>query len=172
MRVAETPLQRALAQAPSKAVAASVKASGEFFVFRLGSLNFGIASTLVREVTRFTRLTALPHAPAFLLGVLSHRGAVYPLLDLLRFFSQGESRPSDEARVFLCEVGASRVAFLADKTLGLQVIDAASVLDVPLSGALSSEYILGLVHQDSLPTLHLIELTRVVAAARAKVLGT
>jgi len=51
-------------------------------VFRIGTERFSVAAVEVGEVIDVVHLTALPGVPAFYRGLLSHRGVVFPLVDL------------------------------------------------------------------------------------------
>jgi purine-binding chemotaxis protein CheW len=164
----ETPLQRALASAPERSVERAVQPDEEFFIFRVGELNVGVRSKLVREVTRMGPLTPLPRAPSFLLGVVGHRGEVVPLIDLLRFFGQGESKVALRSRLFISAQGASVVGFVADQVIGLRRIGLADRLPAPAGMGATREFLEGVVPSREFGTLCLLDLERVVHSARQK----
>ena len=123
---------------------------------------------MVREVARLGPMTPLPRSPSFLLGVVGHRGEVIPLVDLLRFLGQGELRPSARSRLFIGTVGTDVVGFLADQVVGLRRVFVADKLPAPVGGGLSHEYLDGVVQSREFGTLALLNLPRVVQAARQK----
>ncbi len=127
----------------------------------------GVRSDMVREVTRLGPLTPLPRAPSFLLGVVSQRGQVVPLIDLLRFLGQGELKPSARSRFFISDVGNHVVAFLADQVVGLRRIMHADKMPVP-SGAGAQEFLEGVVQSREFGALNLLQLQRVISSARQK----
>jgi len=58
----------------------------ELLLFSLGgNETFGISVFKVREVTLTPRITPTPHLPPAVLGVISLRGSVIPVIDLARF---------------------------------------------------------------------------------------
>jgi purine-binding chemotaxis protein CheW len=116
-------------------------------------------------------LTPLPRSPSFLLGVVGHRGEVVPLIDLLRFLGQGEARPAPRARLFISESGKQVVDFLADHVTGLRRIFTADKLPPPAGGGASQEFLEGLVQSRELGSLLLLDLPRVIQAARQRVVG-
>jgi purine-binding chemotaxis protein CheW len=75
----------------------------------------------VREVARCPALTALPHAPPLIEGVVELRGRVVPIVDLGRAL-QGEPVPEEGSRVALVEA--------AGLVLGLRVGREADVVHV------------------------------------------
>ncbi len=164
-----THLERALAAAPERPAASSTAAGEEYFLFKAGGLTLGVRSRLVREVTRRGPLTPLPRAPAFLLGVIGHRGEVFPLVDLLRLLGQGESRSSARSRVFVGAVGTSVVAFTTDEIVGLRALPASAVLPPPASGPRGQDLVAGVAALPGLGTVPLLALERVVETARQKV---
>lgn len=164
-----TPLQRALDDAPERARPPVPRPDEEFFVFRLGSLTLAVSSAHVREVSRLTPLTPIPRVPSFLLGVVGNRGLVTPVIDLLRFLQQGESKPMTGGRIFIGEANGLLVAFLADQVVGLRRIFVADKLPPPSGVGSATEFLTGVVQHRELGTLSLLDLSRVLTAARASV---
>ncbi|OAI94464.1 chemotaxis protein CheW [Pseudomonas putida] len=53
-----------------------------FLVFRIGAERFALDTREVAEVLPRLPLKPLPHAPGFVAGVLAHRGALVPVIDV------------------------------------------------------------------------------------------
>ena len=66
----------------SESVKTDTGEGGELIAFNIGAQEFCVSTTAVREIRGWTPATALPHAPAFVLGVVNLRGAVLPIVDL------------------------------------------------------------------------------------------
>lgn len=141
----------------------------EYFVFRTGELTLAVESGHVREVTRMGPLTPLPRTPSFVLGVVGQRGQVLPVVDLLRFLGQGEARAAKRSRMFIGEAASFTVGFLADSVVGLRRIFVSEKLPAPLGAGTMHEYLDGVVHSREFGMLSLLNLPRVVHAARLKV---
>ncbi len=165
----QSPLQSAFAAAPDRPKAQSARPDEEFFVFRSGELMLAVVSKLVREVTRMSAMTPLPRAPSFLLGVVGQRGQVVPVIDLLRFLAQGESKVTPRSRLFLSDSAGFSVSFLADSVIGLRRIFTSERLPPPMSGSLSHEFLQGIVQNRELGALSILDLQRVITSARQKV---
>jgi purine-binding chemotaxis protein CheW len=58
----------------------------DILVFAVGDRRYAVETRFVREVCR-VRLTELPCAPAFVLGIVNLRGVLWPVLDLQRLLS-------------------------------------------------------------------------------------
>lgn len=113
-------------------------------------------------------LTPLPRAPSFILGVVGHRGQVLPLVDLLRFLQQGESRPTTRSRLFVSEHQGQAAGFLADQIVGLRRIFVADRLPAPAGAGANAEFMDGVVASRDLGALNLLNLPRVLHAARQR----
>jgi purine-binding chemotaxis protein CheW len=155
-----------LKEAPVERRPAEPRPEHEYFVFRVGGVVMGVRSEHVREVTRVGMVTPLPKAPAFVLGVVGHRGEVFPLLDLLRFLGQGDSRPPARTRLFVSSVHGSVVGFVVEDVEGLKRVAAADTLPKPAGPGPGLEYVEGVSHARELGAVTLLDLAGIVAAAR------
>lgn len=164
-------LQQALAAAPERNAPPPVRPSDEYFVFRIGTLTAAVRSELVREVTRLGPLTALPRAPAFLLGVAAHRGEVVPVIDLMRFLSFGELVPASRSRLFISETEKHVVGFLAEQVIGLRRIFVADKTPAPGGSVLTPDFLEGVVHSREHGSISLLQLTRIIHAARTRAMS-
>lgn len=140
----------------------------EYFIFVLGDLTLGVSSEHTHEVSRQGLLTPLPRLPAFLLGVVGHRGEVLPVIDLLRFLGQGEAVLGPRTRLFLASAETFNAAFVADRVLGLRHLNETQVLPPPLGGSVPVEHLLGVV-RDGPRTVNLLDLPRLMQVARARI---
>ena len=59
-------------------------AARELISFQIGTQEFCVDITSVREIRGFTPATPVPHAPPHMRGVINLRGAVMPVIDLGR----------------------------------------------------------------------------------------
>ncbi len=171
MTLADPTLKEALENAPARARPDVVRPDAEYFVFRIDSLLMGVASEQVREVTRLSALTALPRVPSFVLGVAGHRGEVFPLIDLLRFLGQGESRTSPRTRIFVAQTQGAVVGFVADEVIGLTRVFVDQKLPPPAATGPNSEFIDGVVNSREDGSMTLLNIGRIMQSARARVVS-
>ncbi|EBA06615.1 Putative chemotaxis scaffold protein, CheW1 [Sagittula stellata E-37] len=97
----------------------------EFITFSAGGQNYCLEITQIREIRRWTPVTALPHTPKDVLGVMNLRGAVIPIFDLASRFGLG-STPANERNVVI-------VAAMEGTTIGLLVESVSEILSVEKS---------------------------------------
>lgn len=141
----------------------------ELFVFRAAGLTFAVGSQGVREVTRLGALTPLPRVPAFVVGAFAYRGEVLPVLDIARFLGSGELKATPRSRIFLATFERRTAAFLTDGVDGLRDVFVDEVASPESLGA-RSEFLSGVVSGPAGP-LHLIDLGRLISAARDRVVS-
>ncbi len=88
--------------------------SQRYLCFSLGNEKFALPLLQVREVIAPPKITPIPQAPAFCLGLMNLRGEVITVLDLRKKFSiQGED--SSELSVVICELGKVSVGLMVDQ---------------------------------------------------------
>jgi len=82
--------------------------------FRIGSEEFATDIMQVQEIIRLEKVTAVPHTPAFVEGVVNLLGEVLPVLDLRRRFGM-EARPYDDAtRVVVVDINNRKTVIIVD----------------------------------------------------------
>jgi purine-binding chemotaxis protein CheW len=86
----------------------------ELIAFNIGAQEFCIATTAVREIRGWTPVTRLPHAPAFVLGVVNLRGAVLPIIDLAVRLGFPASQPTARHAIIVAELNQQIAGLLVD----------------------------------------------------------
>lgn len=118
----------------------------EFVSFMAGGQSFCIEITQIREIRRWTPVTALPHAEASVLGVINLRGAVIPIVDLAAQLSLGTSDPTERHVVIVVALGEQTVGLLVDAVSEILAIDVSTICEAPpISRSNGGDCILGLV---------------------------
>ena len=138
-----------------------------FFCLRILGGRYAFEAALVTEVVRLGPLTRLPSAPPFLTGVFTHRGEVMPVLDIAQLTGQGTVpvRPSTRAAIVHC--GPWKVAVVSDAVEGLIDIPRRALEPAPAEASGVAEFLSG-VAQDRLGAVAILDLPRLVEAARAR----
>jgi len=113
--------------------------------FSLADEEYGVDILAVREIRGWSRVTRIPQAPAYLLGVLNLRGAIVPVMDLrLRFGLQRETY-GDNTVVIIVAIAERLFGIVVDAVSDVVDIDTAAVKPVPDMGAVvDTRYLKGL----------------------------
>ncbi|MCE5232578.1 MAG: chemotaxis protein CheW [Mizugakiibacter sp.] len=122
------------------------QAGAQSLTFNLAGEEYGVDILAVREIRGWSRVTRVPQAPDFILGVLNLRGAIVPIMDLrLRF-----GLPREEYTATTVTI----VVALNGRHFGMVVDAVSDVLDVRVDeikpvpdfgAAVDTEYLKGLV---------------------------
>lgn len=120
----------------------------EFVSFVSGGQDYCIEVAKVREIRRWSPVTALPHAPDCFLGVMNLRGTVIPILDLaLRL---GHSRTAQTPRhvVLIVAAGERIVGLLVDSVAEILKVRKDTLRGVPPVPGAGSRLLQGMIAVD------------------------
>jgi purine-binding chemotaxis protein CheW len=124
---------RALTLATPKAEPAPAEIA-EVIVFRLGGQRYAIVAREALESIAISEITALPGVPDFYRGLISHRGTIYPLLDIRPLIGEPFEGGEPPARAMLFLSDAAAVAIVADAVDGFVQIDTATIVSAAVAG--------------------------------------
>lgn len=88
-------------------------------VFTLGELEYAIDILAIRQIVRPQAVRRVPHAPAYVHGVIDLRGHVIPVLDLGLRFGLSPAESSRTAKLIIVECDARLLALHVDRVLGV-----------------------------------------------------
>ncbi|MCW1932026.1 chemotaxis protein CheW [Pararhodobacter zhoushanensis] len=86
----------------------------EFVSLTAGGQGFCIEITLIREIRRWSQVTALPFAEDSVLGVMNLRGAVIPIVDLAARLGLGATEIGARNIVVVTAIGSKIVGLVVD----------------------------------------------------------
>lgn len=110
-------------------------AARELISFMIGTQEFCVDIMSVREIRGWTPATPLPHAPAYVRGVINLRGAVLSIVDLAARLGFPPTEPSARAVIIVAQVegraGAQVVGLLVDAVTGILTVTGDAVQPTP-----------------------------------------
>jgi purine-binding chemotaxis protein CheW len=153
------------------AAAALSEAAGsqQVLTFKLAGEEYGVGILKVQEIRGWTAVTAIPHSPAWMLGVIDLRGVVVPVIDLRQRFELEPAQFGPATVVIVIRVAGEG----GDRTIGLVVdavsevydLDASTFRALPdLGSTAASEVVRGLAQADG-KTIILLDAERLAAGA-------
>jgi purine-binding chemotaxis protein CheW len=86
----------------------------ELLSFRVGESEYSVDIMSVREIRGWTRATSLPHAPAYVRGVINLRGAVLPVIDLALRLGLDVEEPNDRNVIIVVDIDGRSVGLRVD----------------------------------------------------------
>lgn len=97
------------------AVARGAQDQREYLSFRLAGEDFAIPIEHIREIIKPPPITPVPRVPPVILGVLSLRGTVVPILDLRRRLNLPDGPRERRNRVLIVRIEEEPIGFLVDE---------------------------------------------------------
>jgi purine-binding chemotaxis protein CheW len=143
--------------------------SQQVLTFKLAGEEYGVGILKVQEIRGWSAVTAIPHAPAWVLGVIDLRGVVVPVIDLRRRFELDPAQFGPATVVIVIRVNEAG----AERTIGLVVDAVSEVYDIDestfralpdLGSTAASEVVHGLAHADG-KTIILLDAERLAIGA-------
>jgi purine-binding chemotaxis protein CheW len=133
----------------SYAVKNLTQGNRELIAFRIGDQEFCVNIMSVREIRGWTPATPMPHAPAYVLGVINLRGAVLPIVDLSARLGMKEAEPSARHVIIVAQVRSRVVGLLVEAVSDILTITDENIQPVPeVSSDLEKQYARGILAID------------------------
>lgn len=113
----------------------------QMVLFLLGSEEYGIPISQVKELIHYVGATQLPQAPDAVEGVINLRGNVVPVVELARRL--GMSAGSEEKKAIIVETGGQVIGILVDEVTEVITLQDTAIEPVPVSAS-ANDYISGI----------------------------
>lgn len=94
-------------------------------VVQCGNEEYAISVDSIVSIERLEQVNPIPHLPDFMLGLMKIRGELVPILDFEQILYNKSAKNNPDARIVVVQTKALFV--------GLLVIDAKEILDIPES---------------------------------------
>ena len=117
----------------------------ELITFETGGQSFCVDVRQVREIRGWSPETPIPHAPAFVRGVINLRGAVLPIVDAALRLGRPAAPPSARSVIVVIEDGPRLAGLLVDDVSDIIVASPTDFHPTPEIAAAGGE-----VHVDGL----------------------
>ena len=120
----------------------------QFLTFKLAGEEYGVGILSVQEIRGWSSVTAIPHSPAWLLGVINLRGVVVPIIDLRIKFAFARAEYNDFTVVIVLNVvlnsGARVVGMVVDGVSDVITLSPGQIRPAPqLGNSTDTSHIIG-----------------------------
>jgi purine-binding chemotaxis protein CheW len=134
---------------PEPAAAKADPRAGKYLTFGLANEEFGIQVMRVREIMGVQEVTAVPHIPAYVKGVINLRGKVIPVVDLRQKFGMPEQEYTQRTCIVVVELeqdGARLLTgLIVDEVSEVLSLQGGEIEDAPDFGrGVATPYLLGM----------------------------
>ena len=99
---------------------------GKYLTFSLGTEEYGVGILKVREIIGVMEITAVPHTPDYIKGVINLRGRVIPIIELRQKFGMDFLEYTDRTCIIVVEVPGQTGALL----VGMVVDSVSEVMNI------------------------------------------
>lgn len=121
----------------------------ELIAFRIGDQEFCVDIMSVREIRGWTPATSMPHAPAYMLGVVNLRGAVLSIIDLSARLGMKRAELTARHVIIVAQVKRKVVGLLVDAVSDILTIMTDNIQPTPeISSDHERQYARGIVAID------------------------
>jgi purine-binding chemotaxis protein CheW len=137
----------------------------QFLTFKLAGEEYGVGILSVQEIRGWSAVTAIPHSPAWLLGVINLRGAVVPIIDLRIKFNFAKAEYNEFTVVIILNVGARVVGVVVDGVSDVITLGTEQIKPAPSLGSnADTSHIIGFGTLDDRMRI-LMDVERLMASA-------
>jgi purine-binding chemotaxis protein CheW len=128
---------------------ATLAAGGKYLTFGLGAEEYGLEILKVREIFGCMEITAVPHTPPHVKGVINLRGQVISVIDLRSRFGMPSIEKTDRTCIIVVELAAKsrriNIGIIVDRVSEVLNIPQAQIEDAPSFGIhVDTRFILGM----------------------------
>ncbi len=117
----------------------------EYLTFRLADETYGVNIMEMREIIKPREVTEMPCAPLFLLGIISLRGVIVPVLDMRIRLNLGKGNSSETERIIVVKHEDGFFGLLVDEVLNVAKISSESIEPSPgVLDAIGRDFVSGI----------------------------
>jgi len=124
--------------------------AGKYLTFMTGGEEYGLPVLNVREIIKMMDITAVPHVPTSVRGVINLRGKIIPVIDLRLRFGFPEAKYTDQTCIVVVQVKlpggkVTQMGLVVDGVEEVVNIVAGDIEETPdFGGQISTDYITGM----------------------------
>lgn len=116
----------------------------EYLAFMLADEEYAVKVEDMREIIRLQRVTAVPRAPEYILGITSIRGVIVPVFDIRKRLGLEAREPSRSTRILVMSDDGSPHGVIVDRVTGVVRIGKDDIEPPPaVIGGVDAEYLDG-----------------------------
>jgi len=110
---------------------------------------FGMEIVFSREIIKYRNITRLPNLPGYILGMISIRNEVIPVISISRRIFGVDDTITDETRIMVIEFKEKIIGFLVDKVMSVRNFQSSSFANITkYSFTVDKKYISGLIKDE------------------------
>jgi len=122
----------------------------ELLAFRLGTEEYALLVEQVREVIKLWDIASVPNTPDYVLGVISLRGKVLPVIDLCKRLGLPPGARDGRARIIVVSLDDEETGLIVDRVTGVVKLLPEDIRPAPdtISQGVGEEFLRGIARKD------------------------
>ncbi len=120
----------------------------ELLSFRMGVEEYAVMVDDVKEVLKIRDLTMVPNAPNYVLGVMSLRGNMLPVMDLCKRLGIRRPPSNEKSRILVVSPDEEDAGLLVDRVSGVLRVLPDAIKPVPENIEHGAEFLRGIVRKE------------------------
>lgn len=125
----------------------------ELLIFQLGSEQFAfdISNDIshIEEIKMLPKITPVPRAKLFVMGITTLRGTLFPIIDLALFLKMSPVVDTLDARVIIFNFIDEMIGFYVDRVTGVRMIKETQISTLNQAMPLDNQYYNGVFSHDT-----------------------
>lgn len=122
----------------------------EYLCFRVAHEGYAISIMAIKEIVKPRDVTEVPRMPAFILGVISLRGVIIPVMDMRLRLSLPLSPATGRERIIVLRMETGFCGVLVDEVIQVARIKKSGIEDPPaVLDGIDRDFVTGLGHFDN-----------------------
>lgn len=151
---------------PSRVEEHDTNAELHLLLVQIADELYAIPSPKVREVVRYRSFTPVPGAPPTLPGILNHRGAILPVIEVRLLLGLAAAMVTRATRFVMASHDDTDLALLVDSVLDLIILPTATVEALPNAlDPARARFLNGVIQYNDQPVA-LLDIAEVIAGLR------
>ena len=131
--------------------------------FKLNNEEYALEINNVQEIIKISKLTRVPRAKKYIIGVINLRGIVIPIIDLNLRFDTVKKEYTEKQRVMILKIGVIFIGIIVDSVSEVIEVKSDQVFVNPtISSSINQEYIRGVVKMNNERLLTLLNIEKVL----------
>jgi purine-binding chemotaxis protein CheW len=122
----------------------------EMLSFRLGSEEYALLVEQVREVIKVWEITSVPNTPEYVLGVISLRGKVLPVVDLCKRLGLPPGDKGGKSRIIVVSLDDEETGLIVERVTGVVRLSPDDIRPAPdtITQGAGAEYLRGIARKN------------------------
>lgn len=131
--------------------------------FKLNAEEYALEITNVQEIIKIVKMTRVPRAKKYIVGVINLRGIVFPIIDLNLRFDMPKKEYSEKQRIMILKIGILSIGIIVDSVSEVIEVKSDQIFANPtITTTINQEYLRGVCKMGDERLLTLLNIEKIL----------